>query len=150
MCIVKKDDIFYVTNTNGTKIKVLCEYKLLFKGYIMTLFGRIATRRTRLVMEKYFKTKSGKETINHESIHIDQEQRLPLGWVTYYIVYFWYYIIMLLRYFNHDMAYKTIPFEIEAYENDSNYDYLDNPTDWKRYRMNLKDRKDYYIDRYGK
>lgn len=56
-------------------------------------------------------------TLWHELIHIAQIRRL--GILRFYLLYFLFYVANLLRYLEHDKAYREIPFEQEAYENSS-------------------------------
>ena len=54
------------------------------------------------------------ELINHERIHIVQQLEMLV--IPFYIVYLYY---------NVTRGYRNNPFEIEAYANDDNLDYLD-------------------------
>lgn len=60
--------------------------------------------------------------INHEKIHLRQQQELLI--IPFYLLYLVNYLINLLRYTNHQQAYEQIIFEKEAYQNDSNPTYL--------------------------
>lgn len=52
----------------------------------------------------------------HELIH--QKQMDETGVIGFYIVYFYNYVLNIFRFrFNHDKAYRNIPFEVEAYAN---------------------------------
>jgi hypothetical protein len=55
------------------------------------------------------------EDINHEKIHLQQQKEL---WVI--IFYIWYLIEWVFK------GYRNISFEIEAYRNDKDLDYLKN------------------------
>ena len=66
--------------------------------------------------------KSDKRLLNHEKIHL--EQQLELVWVFFFIWYMFEYLILLLHFKNHHKAYKNISFEKEAYQNESNLNYL--------------------------
>ena len=62
-------------------------------------------------------------TVNHEMIHIEQQKEL---WVIgFYLLYVLYWIKNLIKYRNSSQAYMNIPFEIEAYTNEFEADYLD-------------------------
>lgn len=69
-------------------------------------------------------------TINHESIHIKQQQELLV--IPFYILYFAFYFINL---FSKSNAYYSIPFERESYENEKNVNYLKErrPYSWTKY-----------------
>ncbi|HRH64887.1 MAG TPA: hypothetical protein PLU53_01180 [Bacteroidia bacterium] len=59
--------------------------------------------------------------LNHERIHI--RQQIECGILFFYIFYVLNYLYNLIRYRNHNKAYRNILFEREAYrfENDSSY-----------------------------
>lgn len=72
-----------------------------------------------------------KKILNHESIHI--QQQLEMLVIPFYIVYGFFYLWNFISKFTtigHDEAYRQIPFEIEAYENDDNLDYLKERKFW--------------------
>jgi len=66
--------------------------------------------------------KEDKEIINHETIHLRQQLELLI--LPFYILYLLNYLINLIRYKNHDLAYRKIIFEQEAYNHESNLNYL--------------------------
>ena len=67
-----------------------------------------------------------KETINHESIHVRQEEQLLV--IFFYLWYGIEFFIKFLKYGND--AYKNLSFEREAYANESNLDYLKTRKFW--------------------
>jgi len=68
------------------------------------------------------KDKTNKKVINHELIHSYQQlETLVIG---YWIIYLFNYLVNLIKYKKHILAYKNILFEIEAYNNSSNENYL--------------------------
>jgi len=70
--------------------------------------------------------------LNHEKIHIrQQEELLVLG---FYALYFMWWAIGMLKGKGGFQSYYEIPFEIEAYENESNPQYLE-----KRKRFAFRD-----------
>lgn len=72
--------------------------------------------------------------LNHEAIHIRQQEEL---WVIgFYILYVYYWLKNFLYYQHSSHAYYNIPFEIEAYKNQYNYEYLETrePHSWLKYR----------------
>ncbi len=88
---------------------------LVPKGYrAITLYPFIFIRNDR---DKY-----DKELINHECIHLRQQKELLI--LFFYVWYFLDFVIKYLRYRNWDKAYRNIIFEREAYNNQSNLDYL--------------------------
>lgn len=74
------------------------------------------------VLIKYAGLKNDQQIINHEFIHLRQQIELLI--IPFYILYILNYLINLVRYLNHDRAYRNIVFEREAYGNDSDYMYL--------------------------
>ncbi len=78
--------------------------------------------------------KFNEEVLNHEKIHIRQQQELLL--VGFYLLYLYYWVKGLFIYKNSDFAYAMIPFEAEAYENEENLDYLSSRKwfAWWKYR----------------
>ena len=60
----------------------------------------------------------------HESIHWEQyKECLILGFI---VLYVFFYLINLLKRQSGSEAYHNIPFEVEAYENESEVSYLNN------------------------
>ncbi|TCD29659.1 hypothetical protein EZ456_01185 [Pedobacter psychrodurus] len=59
--------------------------------------------------------------INHEKIHLRQQLELLI--FPFYLLYLANYLVNLVKCRNHDLAYRNIVFEKEAYahENDLNY-----------------------------
>ncbi len=61
--------------------------------------------------------------INHELIHTKQMKEL--FYVGFYILYLFFWLRLLFSFgFNSARAYRHIPFEIEAYENEHDLTYL--------------------------
>jgi len=72
-------------------------------------------------------------TKNHETIHY--RQQLEMLFVFQWVLYGLFHIVGLVRYRNGQDAYYENPFEREAYNNDTNLDYLDSrkPYAWIKY-----------------
>jgi hypothetical protein len=60
--------------------------------------------------------------INHEKIHIRQQAELLI--VFFYLAYIAEYLYLLIKYKNKVKAYEHLSFEREAYENESDFNYL--------------------------
>jgi len=75
-------------------------------------------------------------TKNHERIHLAQQRELLV--LGFYALYIGYWIIGRLCGLNNRQAYLSIPFEREAYENDSNPQYLSQRKkySWRAYKKN--------------
>ena len=61
--------------------------------------------------------------INHEKIHLKQQQELLI--VFFYILYISEWLVRTLFYLDSYKAYQNISFEREAYDNERNLDYPD-------------------------
>ena len=64
----------------------------------------------------------GEVTINHETIHIKQQQELLV--IPFYIIYILEWFIKLFIYGSPKSAYRNLSFEREAYENQYNINYI--------------------------
>ena len=62
--------------------------------------------------------------VNHEKIHFIQQLELLI--LPFYLLYFIFYLINLIRFRDHHKAYLNISFEKEAYANERNINYLPN------------------------
>lgn len=91
---------------------------------------------------------NGKEYINHEKIHLKQAVSTNDSWFNYYLIYVFMYIKNLPIIFGFDFPYKFIAFEMEAYANEDNLQYLDNKEkteEWRKYnKLSLKDKRKYW------
>ena len=74
-----------------------------------------------------------KTTEKHEIIHF--QQQLELLFLPQWILYGAFWLIGLVKYRNGRQAYYENPFEREAYNNDTNLNYLDSrkPYAWIKY-----------------
>ena len=74
-------------------------------------------------------------TKNHERIHWEQyKETLVIGFLFLYAVY---YLLGRVKYRDGQTAYFRIPFEQEAYENDSNMSYIDSRKkyEWSKFKI---------------
>jgi len=85
----------------------------------MALFPFIILREKYQKQTKFW-IKKNAETINHETIHF--KQALELGVIGFYLLYVLEFLIKLFIYGKD--SYMNISFEREAYNNDSNLEYL--------------------------
>ncbi|GAA3729647.1 hypothetical protein GCM10022422_09760 [Flavobacterium ginsengisoli] len=74
------------------------------------------------VIAKYDYDKTNKVFVNHEKIHL--RQQLELLVIPFFIWYFLEYLIRLIQYKNGVLAYRNISFEREAYEKETDMNYL--------------------------
>ena len=63
-----------------------------------------------------------KEVIYHEQRHTAQMQELL--YIPFYLIYIFWHIKLLFKTRNNTEAYRQNPFELEAYANDHNLNYL--------------------------
>lgn len=68
------------------------------------------------------KLDSWNKFVNHESIHY--YQCLKYYVIGFYIMYSYDYIVGRIKGMGHYQAYRNVRFEVEAYDNDDNLDYL--------------------------
>jgi hypothetical protein len=66
--------------------------------------------------------------VHHERIHLRQQAEMLV--LPFYLVYAIHYTINLLRYRNHDRAYREIIFEREAYAMEADREYLTKRSMW--------------------
>lgn len=122
-------------------LNIITGFKILPSGYAaITLFGIVFMRRSYIDAINYLNSSRGQLLINHEKIHILQKKSIH-SWIIFYILYIWYFLKLYLSTFNWKMSYKTIPFELESYNNEIKG--LDK-SNWRVWRMSNKDRKNWY------
>jgi hypothetical protein len=66
--------------------------------------------------------------INHEKIHLQQQLELLI--LPFYLLYLVHYLINLIKFKNHDRAYRHIIFEREAYAHEQELAYLHRRKFW--------------------
>jgi len=66
--------------------------------------------------------------MNHEKIHL--RQQIEFLWAPFFMWYLLEFLLKLLLFKNWDKAYRNISFEREAYQNESNPNYLTNRKLW--------------------
>lgn len=110
-------------------MKVIYNNIIPFPGFkAINLFG-ILFARTGSNIDRY--------TINHESIHTAQMKEM-----LYIFFYVWYLLEWLIRLFMKGNAYRNISFEREAYDNESDLNYLNGRKyyGWLKYIKNYDKR----------
>lgn len=106
-------------------MKVIYNRYIPLKGYdAINLFGVLFIR------EEYSDSNLGSSFFNHESIHTAQMKDfcswLPVGGTIFYLVYVWYFLLGLVEFdFRWKTAYRSIPFEVEAYSHENETTYLE-------------------------
>jgi len=76
------------------------------------------------VVLKYDFDKANETFVNHERIHLKQQIELLI--IPFFAWYFLEYLFRLVQYKNKDLAYRNISFEREAYEKETDLNYLKN------------------------
>lgn len=91
------------------------------KGFIgITLYPFIFLR--------YRDLKGNPTLVNHEKIHLKQQLELLI--IFFYLFYFAEWVIKLFKYKNRYIAYRNLSFEREAYQNETNFNYLKTRKFW--------------------
>lgn len=133
-------------------IKYVCNCKVIpFEGYLaITLFGKVYTRKSATYIEQYLNTERGKRLDRHETWHFNQAKSLSKSkdkpaWFKFYLLYLWWWGKYFFTRFNNRIAYKTNPFELEAYNRET--DYSNDVSEWEKWKMTNKERKQYFKDR---
>ena len=111
-------------------MKVIYNKLIPFPGYFaINLFGYLFIR------DEYKDRTVSQQTFNHEQIHTEQaldfvfgcEKLRILGYIIFYIVYFieWLFKLLFSAFtLGKVKAYCSVSFEQEAYNNQSNFDYI--------------------------
>lgn len=95
---------------------VICKF-LIPKGFAgITLFPFVFLRNKKYLNDKAF--------LNHESIHLRQQKELCV--IVFYLWYLIEFLWYLAKYRDKDKAYRSVCFEREAYQYESNLNYLTN------------------------
>lgn len=121
--------------------KVKISHKNIFYSGAITLYPFI------LINSKFYAkikdTERYEILVNHEKTHIEQQKELLI--MVFYILYLLEFFIRLCIYQNNLKAYLTISFEVEAYTNQDNLEYLNNRKkyNWIKYVFTKNDKFDY-------
>ncbi len=100
---------------------MIVRFKFLHKNYIaLTIWPFIFVKNTKLKQDKIL--------INHEKIHL--RQQIELLWLPFFIWYFLEFSIKWIKYRNWNIAYRAISFEREAYQHETNLNYLKTRKAW--------------------
>lgn len=95
-------------------MKIIKNKIIPFKGFkAINLFGFLFVRGNAVISEK---------DLRHEEIHTRQMKEM-----LYIFFYIWYaleWLVRLVQVFDAHLAYRLISFEREAYDNETNPDYL--------------------------
>lgn len=113
-------------------LKFHANFFLLPKSFsAITLFGHVFSNKTKEALKKYLNSYYGKKMANHERIHILQSKTFKTRYFGFYCYYLAYWVKNLFKYGFNINAYRNIPFEKEAYENERNFEYKE--SHWRDY-----------------
>ena len=106
---------------------------LLPRFSAITLFGCVFTRKSKEVLMRWLDNpnSTAQRTAFHEGWHKRQGEGFKTRWLGFYTRYIGYWIRNLFKY--PKQAYRMIPFEREAYENER-FDPRGQVSNWKNYR----------------
>ncbi|MCH3884460.1 hypothetical protein L2Z00_06105 [Tenacibaculum sp. MSW2] len=91
------------------------------KGFVgITLFPFIILKKKELKLNKVL--------INHEKIHLKQQQELLI--IFFYVFYGLEFLIKFFKYKNAFITYKNLSFEREAYINEHDFKYIKTRKFW--------------------
>lgn len=97
-------------------MKVICNDLIPFKGFkAINLFGILFVRNGSTISDV---------DLNHESIHTKQMKEML--YIPFYICYVLEWVVRFISCGNSRLAYRRISFEIEAYLNQYDENYLKN------------------------
>lgn len=97
-------------------MKVICNDLIPFKGFkAINLFGILFVRNGSTISDV---------DLNHESIHTKQMKEML--YIPFYICYVLEWVVRFISCGNSMLAYRRISFEIEAYLNQYDENYLKN------------------------
>lgn len=114
-------------------LKCHWNFWLLPKDFIaITLFGHIFFNINKEQLREYLNNPRAARTLRHERIHVLQAQSFKTKYLAFYILYLYYWVKNLVKYGVKDhIAYRNIPFEKEAFDNQDVKDY--NESKWRNY-----------------
>jgi len=138
-----------------SKIKIVSAKKawLMLPNFsAITLFGIVYCKTKKMADEINKTDKIDSKLESHETIHVRQAESTKDSWVVYYLKYIWQWILNFpLIFVNLYAPYKFMPFELEAYANQDNWDYcLGKCEYWKKYNtLTLKQKKQFAKEYYS-
>ena len=138
-----------------SKIKTVSAKKAWFlpSGTLaITLFG-VVYCKSRLRADEINKSDKIDSLLeSHETIHVRQAESVHDSWILYYLKYIWQWLMNFpLIFINIHAPYKFIPFELEAYRYQDDWNYcLGICEKWKDYnKLKLKEKRAFAKEYYG-
>ncbi len=100
---------------------------ILFNKYIVPK-GFVGITLFPFIFLKCYSLKDDSILLNHEQIHLTQQKELLV--VFFYLWYGIEYLVRLFQYRNRREAYRNVSFEREAYNNETNLEYIKKRPNW--------------------
>jgi hypothetical protein len=132
-----------------SKIQVLKAKKalFLFPGFrALTWKGIAYCKKKSDIQLINFEDKISSDFESHEMVHVKQAESTHDSWFCFYALYLWYWILNFPLFIaGLYMPYFFIPFELEAMNNETNWNYPTNDSvyQWKEFRSKLSLKKKY-------
>lgn len=106
---------------------IVIRSRLVPRRFCVNIFGTLWVRDRAMLNPRL---------INHERIHTAQMRELLF--IPFYIIYFFEWLFLLIKFRNWYSAYRAISMEREAYSNDSNLTYLSTRKPFSQWRKQIK------------
>lgn len=106
-------------------MKIISNNIFPFKGFTaVTIYPFVFVRKGKVLSDRM---------VRHEAIHSMQQKEMLL--LLFYVWYVVEWVFRLVMYRNLDKAYRNISFEMEAYANQDEVEYMErrSPYSWVRY-----------------
>lgn len=95
------------------RLRYLSKLASLLKVDAITIYPFVFVKTSAAFADRFL--------LNHERIHFRQVE--IVGWFTFYFDYLKQYAKSRIKGLSHEMAYRSITYEVEAYENDRDFAY---------------------------
>ena len=123
-----------------SKINVLKAKKalFLFPGFRALTWKGVAYCKSKYDIQLInFEDKISSDFESHEITHVKQAESTHNSWFCFYSLYLWYWVLNFpLFIYGKMMPYYFIPFELEAMNNETNWNYPTNGAvyQWKKFK----------------
>ena len=134
-----------------SEIKILKAKKalFLFPGFrALTWKGIAYCKNDSDILLINFERKISSDFESHEMTHVKQAESTRDSWLCFYALYLWYWILNFPLFVTGlYMPYNFIPFELEAFTNETNWEYPAKGAvyQWKKFNEKLSIREKYKL-----
>ena len=134
-----------------SKIQILKAKKALFllpRFRALTWKGIVYCKEKSDIQLINFEDKISSNFESHEMTHVKQAESTHDSWFCFYVLYLWYWILNFpLFIVGLHMPYNFIPFELEAMNNETNWEYPIKGAvyQWKEFKKKLSIGKKYKL-----